>query len=530
MIAPRVTRNLGGPSRETTAPLLTTELPVADRPEPPVVQPTCAVQPPGVTPFHVPLLGQLPQIPRFTGEGHGSGESFSEWHEHFENIAKLVGWDDHWKLVHLTSNLRDTASSFHHSCSVDVQSNYQALVAALKRRFTPIRLTAIQAQLFHNRQQGENETVDQFAQELRKLYNLAYAGAACEGPQAERMGETLLTNQFVAGLHPELKRKLVGVDGGLILKARFEEAKGRELPIAAQKPPVRSLPTSKAPRSNGGGTSPSPPTTPVKTATTNSSGTKNTRGKCFNCGLEGHLARACPYPKRNKRDEEVHGPRRSTVSALAGEGDDTEKEIEELEQTLKAARAKRTIHHQSQVMNTLAADGESGDGKLGPTVFTEIQGNGIPTRALIDTGSPATVTSMDFVVDIFTKERRSQQTPQQWEEETMKKLSPPAVSLKAYSGHRLDILCQVCLKLSHSDRGATVLVQEGAPNKQLLGTDVQPKLGFALVAETAGKLVDLLTGEECPREELPNEDSSPCIASMGRSALCSPITKHSRHF
>ena len=112
--APGATRNLGGPSRETTAPLLTTELPVADRPVPPVVQPTRAVQPPGVTPFHVPLLGQLPQIPRFTGEGHGSGESFSKWHEHFENIAKLVGWDDHLKLVHFTlSNLRDTAYIFH---------------------------------------------------------------------------------------------------------------------------------------------------------------------------------------------------------------------------------------------------------------------------------------------------------------------------------------------------------------------------------------------------------------------------------
>ena len=89
--------------------------------------------------------------------------------------------------------------------------------------------------------------------------------------------------------------------------------------------------------------------------------------------------RACPYPKWNKRDDEAHGQRRSTVSALAGEGDDTEKEIEELERKLKAARAKRTIHRQSQVMNTLTADGESGDGKLGPIVFTEVQVDGIPT-------------------------------------------------------------------------------------------------------------------------------------------------------
>ena len=46
------------------------------------------------------------------------------------------------------------------------------------------------------------------------------------------MGQTLLANQFVAGLRPDLKRKLIGVEGALedlILKARFEEAKSREL-------------------------------------------------------------------------------------------------------------------------------------------------------------------------------------------------------------------------------------------------------------------------------------------------------------
>jgi hypothetical protein len=70
----------------------------------------------------------------------------------------------------------------------------------MKRRFRPARLTAVQAKLFHNRQQQEKETVDQFAQELQKLYNMAYDGAASEGPHAERMGQTLLANQFVTGL------------------------------------------------------------------------------------------------------------------------------------------------------------------------------------------------------------------------------------------------------------------------------------------------------------------------------------------
>ena len=47
---------------------------------------------------------------------------------------------------------------------------------------------------------------------------------------------------------------------------------------------------------------------------------------------------------------------------------------------------------------------------------------------------------------------------------------------------------------------ATVLVQEGAPTKLLLGTDLQSQLGFSLLAETGTTLTDLLTGEVCSQE------------------------------
>ena len=149
--------------------------------------------PPCTSPFPVfsmPIMGQIPQIPCFTGDGCATGESFTEWHEHFENVTRLVGWDEH----------------------VGIRSNYDQFVAAMKKWFTRIHLTAVQAQLFHNRQQQEKETVDLFAQELQKLYNM---GAASEGLNAEIMGQTLLANQYVTGLRPELKRKLIGVEGSM---------------------------------------------------------------------------------------------------------------------------------------------------------------------------------------------------------------------------------------------------------------------------------------------------------------------------
>ena len=412
-----VASSLAGPVETAAAGAV---LSITETPQSPSVSLTAQVAPPAMTrlgamPFAMPMLGQLPPIPRFTGDGHESGESFAEWHEHFENVAKLVGWDDHWKLVHLTSCLRDTASAFHHSCGVDVRSNYQSLVAAMKWRFTPVRLTAIQAQIFHNRQQGASETVDQFAQELRKFFNLAYAGAACEGPQAERMGQTLLKDQFVAGLRPELKRKLIEVDAGLeelILKAKFEEAKSVELTV--KKSQTRDTLTPKTVQTTGGTITASVPVTSTRSGPTSSVGTRSGKVKCFNCGMESHIVRNCPYPRKGRREEEAHGQRRgTTMSALVGDEDDLEERVRELEQRLQEARVKLAVHGRLQ-MNTMSVGGQ-----CDKSVLAEVRVNGGPTQTLIDTGSPATTVSLDYVLDLFSADKREGQTADDSRKETL---------------------------------------------------------------------------------------------------------------
>ena len=135
----------------------------------------------------------------------------------------------------------------------------------------------------------------------------------------------------------------------LILKARFEEAKGREL-TAEQRPgrghqsremssqgtrgrsSLSQEQPAMRPRSRGQSTGWSPcpestapsgaTTTLAKTATASIPAGRSGRGKCFNCGLEGHLARNCPYPKKGRQDEEARVQKRGTVSALTEEEED----------------------------------------------------------------------------------------------------------------------------------------------------------------------------------------------------------------
>ena len=80
------------------------------------------------------------------------------------------------------------------------QSNYKLLVEQLKNRFTPVELTAIQSQCFYDRHQTAKESVDEFAQEFKKLFHKAYSNLTRGGIEAEAMGQSVLTNQFVSGL------------------------------------------------------------------------------------------------------------------------------------------------------------------------------------------------------------------------------------------------------------------------------------------------------------------------------------------
>lgn len=147
----------------------------------------------------------------------------------------LAQLDDHGKLVNLTTRLRGTVYSFYRSCTLEQRSDYKLLVAELKTRFTPVQLTAVQSQLFLDRHQGPMESVDTYAQELRKLFARAYTSASRGGTEAEATGRAVLANQFITGLRPELKIKVMGTEGNLdqlLVKARFEEAKRRELNVA----------------------------------------------------------------------------------------------------------------------------------------------------------------------------------------------------------------------------------------------------------------------------------------------------------
>lgn len=126
------------------------------------------------------------------------------------------------------ATLKGTARAFYCSCTQAQKNDYGKLVSALKKRFTPVKLTALQTQLFHSRRQGADDAVDDFAQKLSRLHSRAYLTATSANAEAKMVGQIILVNHCVSGLRSELQANVVGLDGNmdeLVAKARFEETK-----------------------------------------------------------------------------------------------------------------------------------------------------------------------------------------------------------------------------------------------------------------------------------------------------------------
>ena len=461
------------------------------------------------------MAQQLPPLSKFNGDDtDGEGQGFTDWIEQLELIGEVCRWNDQAKLVNLVTRLRGQAYNFYRSCTRDQRASYSTLVAALKERFTPVQIQSVQSSQFHERKQLPVEGVDSYAQDLRKLYNKAYSRTH-GSREAEAMGRSVLAYQFVAGLLPHLKSKLVGSDGQfeeLLTKARFEEARYRDVVV----PGSRQTPI----HAGGGGFRQSAGNEVPRGSLQQRQVYTNTRPsevrKCYHCGGTNHILRDCPLKGRSapreatgnsrsvssaltrvvtaSKDNSVPGKDVRVVTATAG-GKSQETTSEEhlpdcLSNTIDQVVA--TLHgvEPQQVMPSVV---------LGPTLTSEVSLEGVPVKALLDTGSPISIVSLEVFLKACAQNRQSSETPEEWGRAVKQRFQKPTVSLRSYGGGELSIISQVkcCLSRGSLTVETILQVQKGAPVDLLLGTDVLSRLGFSFSRlENNGKLTYLLGKSE----------------------------------
>ena len=342
-----------------------------------------------------------------------------------------------------------------------------------------------------NRQ--SQESVDEYAQDLRTLFFKAYSQAQQGSREAEQMGQSVLAYQFVAGLCPEIKKKVAGAEGDfnqLLTRARFEEAKLRDLADSSQKSdPKKSVPT------------PQSTPTPVPARTGNPNRTSSSRfNPCFKCGSPGHIAKYCrkkgraapvETPGKNSRVASITPSGATAPSDLAAKHE----RIVQLREELKAAEADEALSKVTATMHSIIPTAENTSAELGPVLTTKLSLEGSPVNALLDTGSPVTIVSLEFLLQALAKQRKPEQSPSSWKAEVERRWEESSIPLQSYGGERLNNVKQMKVTISRGDTTVNTIVQihNDAPVPLLIGTDVQPLLGFAfLQPEHGDQAIDLL--------------------------------------
>ena len=426
-------------------------------------------------------------------------ETFEEWLERLELISATCHWHERAKLVNIATRLRGPALRIYRTCSPQQRASYALLTSALKQRFTPIRIQAVQSSRFHERKQGPKESVDSYAQDLRRLFNRAYSSVSASG-DGDQMRQSVLAYQFVAGLRSELKAKLVGREGTfeqLLEVARFEEARFRDV-VQQERATRRNSTPSSGPPPTGG--------TPRQDTLTSTS-SRLTARTCYHCGATGHIARDCPQRGRGAPKESQSQTQGRMQSKTQGQNTDNSKKqkvgVGLLQPgsggTLSPPASDVLGQALAQAMTTLfgvSPAAKDRDSTMGPTLTSLAYLDRTPTAALVDTGSPVSIVSSDFFLKAAAAKKEPSQTPSAWREAVKRRVQPTTMSLRSYGG---DIIGQAlcCISVGKHQVEAVLQVQPNAPMELLLGTDILHKLGFALTQTGSGDLLkEKTTGEE----------------------------------
>ena len=229
--------------------------------------------------------------------------------------------------------------------------------------------------------------------------------------------------------------------------------------------------------------------------------------RCFGCGALGHYRHKCPARGKGGPAEapgKVKGSK-GRVANLANKGPVAEEPIEE-EDGVKVALQKVTA-----TMRSVSSKARGNGLGLGPVPMAEVELEGEPVQALLDTGSPATIVSLEFLLKASAKKKPLSQSPDAWRKEMGRRLEPTPLALRNYGGGQLPVVRQVRTTICRPghELEAVVQVQKDTPAKLLIGTDLLLKLGFLFVrTEVEDDDVDLLEEAEPAAEQ---EDQTPAV-------------------
>jgi hypothetical protein len=119
-----------------------------------------------------------------------------------------------------------------------------------------------------------------------------------------------------------------------------------------------------------------------------------------------------------------------------------------LRQRLKEAEVREAINDVCATLHHLGTDSQTQDVKLGPTPRAKVGIDGQETMALLDTGSPVTIVSLEYLLQVLCLTQKPGVTPEEWRSMTENRLQPTTLTLRNYGGDQLNIVRQILVNLT----------------------------------------------------------------------------------
>ena len=164
------------------------------------------------------------KLPPFTGK-----EKWKIWFNRFTEVATLQQWGIRQKLKELLPRLQGSAGEFvYGQLSHDTRTSYDTLVAELNSRFRVVETKRTFGAQFSKCVQKSNQTAEEFAAELKMLYDKAHANR-----DRQTRVEDLL-RRFLDGLnderarfHVEFVKEPADIDQAVFEVVNFQETRRR---------------------------------------------------------------------------------------------------------------------------------------------------------------------------------------------------------------------------------------------------------------------------------------------------------------
>ncbi len=146
----------------------------------------------------------LPKLSRFSGERPDQDDGPELFICEFERHAQLAGWTGKVKRLQFEVHLTGRALKTYDSLPVESRRNYESAKEAWQGKMQPVRLESYRRSQFNSRRQQQDESVSDFALDLQRLMEKAYARHNLDS----ELRDKILLGQFEQGLLTTWKRHL----------------------------------------------------------------------------------------------------------------------------------------------------------------------------------------------------------------------------------------------------------------------------------------------------------------------------------